>query len=96
MRYKNFMKKFLLIVVFGFAVWILPAVVLAQEFFGPNEFGYIQQMVSEPCFGQSGIGYLLCKVQTIINAIIPVLIALGVVYFVWGVVQYVIGDSEER
>ena len=46
------------------------------------------------CAG-SPIAYFLCKVQQIFNAVLPVLIALGVVYFVWGVVQYVIGDSEE-
>lgn len=42
-----------------------------------------------------GIGNLICRIQQILNSIIPVLIALGVVYFVWGVVQYVIGDGEE-
>lgn len=41
------------------------------------------------------IGDLLCKFSELLNAIVPVLLALGVVYFVWGVVQYVIGDDEE-
>lgn len=38
---------------------------------------------------------ILCKVAEILNAILPVLIALGVVYFVWGVVTYVISSDEE-
>lgn len=38
---------------------------------------------------------LLCKFAEILNAIIPVLVALGVVYFVWGVVQFVISSDEE-
>jgi len=38
---------------------------------------------------------ILCKISEILNAIIPVLIALGVVYFVWGVISYVIGSDEE-
>src|ERR1700749_633575 len=38
---------------------------------------------------------ILCKVAEILNAILPVLIALGVVYFVWGVVTYVISPDEE-
>ena len=38
---------------------------------------------------------LINKIKDILNAIIPVLGALGLVYFVWGVVQYVINDSEE-
>lgn len=32
---------------------------------------------------------------SLLNSIIPVLVALGVVYFVWGVVQYFIADAEE-
>lgn len=48
-----------------------------------------------PCNAFSGLGKLICQVQQILNSIIPVLVALGVVYFVWGVVQYVIADGEE-
>ncbi|OGI67858.1 hypothetical protein A2738_03185 [Candidatus Nomurabacteria bacterium RIFCSPHIGHO2_01_FULL_42_15] len=38
---------------------------------------------------------LLCRIGQILNAIVPVLIALGVVYFVWGVISYMIGGDEE-
>jgi hypothetical protein len=38
---------------------------------------------------------LLCRIGQIINAIVPVLIALGVLYFVWGVIQYVVSGDEE-
>ena len=38
---------------------------------------------------------LLCKLNELLGAVLPFLIALGVVYFVWGVVQYVIGGDEE-
>ncbi|MFA6520690.1 MAG: pilin [Candidatus Paceibacterota bacterium] len=47
------------------------------------------------CLHLQGIGYVICKLQQFLNAIIPVLVALGVVYFIWGVVQYVIGGGEE-
>ena len=43
----------------------------------------------------STVGGFICKIQEILNSIIPVLIALGVLYLVWGIVRYVIGDSEE-
>ncbi len=43
----------------------------------------------------SGIGKIICQIQLILNSVIPVLIALGVVYFVWGVVKYVMADGEE-
>ena len=50
---------------------------------------------TDPCLGVEGIGGFLCKINQTLNSIIPVLILLGVVYFVWGVVRYVIADGEE-
>jgi len=41
------------------------------------------------------IGDVICKIGEILNTIIPILLVLGVLYFVWGVVQYVIKDDEE-
>jgi len=38
---------------------------------------------------------LIVQIQGILKDIIPVIVALGVVYFVWGVVQYVIAGGEE-
>jgi hypothetical protein len=38
---------------------------------------------------------LILQFKDILNSIVPVLVALGIVYFVWGVVQYVIADGEE-
>jgi hypothetical protein len=35
------------------------------------------------------------KITTLFKAILPVLVSLGVIYFIWGMVQYFIGDSEE-
>lgn len=43
----------------------------------------------------NGIQGFILQIQDILNSILPVLIALAVVYFVWGVVLYVIGDAEE-
>lgn len=48
-----------------------------------------------PSCPASGIGKLICQAQQLLNSIIPVLVSLGVVYFVWGVVKYVIADGEE-
>lgn len=52
-------------------------------------------MIIDYCGGLSGLSYILCKISELLNSVLPVLVALGVVYFVWGVVRYVIGDSEE-
>src|SRR3989338_10005333 len=37
---------------------------------------------------------LLYTISKFFNSLLPVLVSLGVIYFVWGVVQYVINDSE--
>ena len=41
------------------------------------------------------IGDIITTVGGLINKVIPLLISVGVVYFVWGVVQFVIADGEE-
>lgn len=45
--------------------------------------------------GQGTVFTLLCTVGRILNAIVPILVALGVVYFIWGVITYVISSDEE-
>lgn len=47
------------------------------------------------CGTASGLGYLICRIHQLLNAIVPVLLALGVLYLVWGIVEYVIGGGEE-
>jgi hypothetical protein len=79
------MKK-KLIVLSGFVMGLAPVAVLAQVTGG----------TPTACTGGqiSTLQGILCKVSEILNAVIPVLIALGVVYFIWGVVQYVISSDE--
>jgi hypothetical protein len=38
---------------------------------------------------------ILLTVQKILNVVIPLLITLAVVYFIWGVIQYTISSDEE-
>ncbi|MEK7569646.1 MAG: pilin [Patescibacteria group bacterium] len=38
---------------------------------------------------------VICKLNEILGAILPFLVAVGVILFVWGVLQYVIGGDEE-
>lgn len=47
--------------------------------------------------GQSVINLetFICKIGDILSIIVPILIALGVIYFIWGVITYVISDDEE-
>src|ERR1035437_5701732 len=38
---------------------------------------------------------ILRTIGNFLNAVIPVLVVLGIVYFVWGVITYVISSDEE-
>ena len=53
------------------------------------------QMYSSCNSGTTGIQAFICKIGAILNTLIPIIIVLGVVYFIWGVVQYVISSDEE-
>ena len=37
---------------------------------------------------------LLCRIGTILNNVIPILITLAVIYFIWGVINYAIAKDE--
>jgi hypothetical protein len=82
------MKK-KLIVLSGSVLGSAPLVALAQVGTVGSTSGGCQ-------IGQGGtlLG-ILCRVGEILNAVVPVLIALGIVYFVWGVISYVVGGDEE-
>lgn len=60
---------------------------------------FAQQYQSTGCDGggviPGTIQSIICTVGNILDIIIPILIVLGVVYFVWGVVGYVISNDEE-
>ena len=46
--------------------------------------------------GTVTIGNIICKIGFFLNQILPVLLSLGVIYFVWGVVTYMISEDEEQ
>ncbi len=77
-------------------LFVLAAIALSV--FAPS-FAFAQS-VSSDCNAvvtQSGniIAGFLCRVALLLNTIVPILITLAVVYFIWGVVQYVLGSSED-
>ena len=71
----------------GFVLGLAPVIALAQTTGG------------RPTVCTSGaistIQGILCKIGEIFGAVIPILIALGVIYFIWGVISYVIASDEE-
>ena len=76
------MKK-KLIVFSTFSLSSLPLVALAQNSTGcaSVQLGTIQSII--------------CRVGNILDTLIPILVVLGVVYFIWGVITYVISGDEE-
>jgi len=46
-------------------------------------------------FAQSSIQSVVATISNIVNMVIPVLIALAIVFFIYGIVMYVIGTDEE-
>src|SRR3989344_2886377 len=80
------MKK-KLIVLSGFGLSLAPVVAFAQT------------AVAQTCgqFANRGtLETVICRAGSIMNTIIPFLIVLGVLYFVWGVISYVIAGDEEK
>src|ERR1035437_464034 len=42
-----------------------------------------------------GLCSIISSISNLFSTIVPVLIGLGVIYFIWGVIMYVIADGEE-
>lgn len=47
------------------------------------------------CNTLTGLQKIICQIQQLLNAMIPVMVALGVLYFFWGIIRYVIAGDEE-
>ncbi len=80
------MKK-KLIVLSGFVLGLAPVVALAAE---TGRFTACRSNVT-----YTTLESILCKIGDLLSTVVPILIALGVVYFVWGVITYVIASDEE-
>lgn len=73
-------------------------IVLAGSVLGWAPLIALAQPVERSCEDVQQFGTIqsiICKIGSILNIIIPILVVLGVVYFIWGVITYVISDDEE-
>lgn len=43
----------------------------------------------------TGLNGVLCKINELLGTVLPIMVSLGVIYFIWGMVQYFIADGEE-
>jgi hypothetical protein len=51
-------------------------------------------MLPSLAFAQANAWSILGVVQSIFNVLIPLLITLGVIYFIWGVIKYITAKDE--
>jgi|SRR3989338_6228967 len=79
-----------LIVLSGFVLGLAPVVAFAQT----SGVSPVQQTCAN-ALNQGTLESIICRIGSILNTIIPFLIVLGVVYFVFGVITYMIGSDEE-
>jgi uncharacterized membrane protein HdeD (DUF308 family) len=84
------MKKKLM-VLSGLVLGLAPVAVFAQVTTGGSTSSGCNYVSTS---GGNLFG-LMCRVGQFLNSVIPLLIALAVVFFVWGVVQFVISQDEE-
>ena len=80
------MKKKLAILLPSIGLFFVPFLALAQQSQGCDFI-----IASMPGTIQS----IICQIGNVLDTLIPVLIVLGIVYFVWGVVQYVMASEED-
>ena len=43
-----------------------------------------------------GISKLIATFSDLLSQLLPLLVSIGVIYFIWGVVRYVIADDEDN
>lgn len=93
-KFKNYMKKNLIVLsgIFLALVLVLAPVAAFAQVVVTNQNNAGSCGNGAPV---TSIETGICKVGQLLNSIVPVLIALGIVYFVYGVVTYVIASDEE-
>ena len=89
---KNKLIKFISI---SSSLFLLPIFVFAQSAATGGSQVLTQAKAVTACDSLSGLGKIICQMQGILNSIVPLLVALGLVYFIWGIVQFVIAGGEE-
>lgn len=76
---------------------LAPVVVLAQvgETTGGTVGGVSRCLPVVGQLANSDLVTFICRIGDVLSTVVPVLIVLGVLYFVWGVITYVIASDEE-
>ena len=90
------MKKKLILLSGSVMGLLMPIMASAQGTTTTGGFFSASTCAQQGAVGTGGtIGNIICTIGNILNYIIPVIVILGIVYFVWGVISYVIAGDEE-
>ncbi|MFA6523915.1 MAG: hypothetical protein WC264_01345 [Candidatus Paceibacterota bacterium] len=84
--------KYFAFVIVMFSFLYMPSISLAQQ--QPEQSssrGVLCSLVSSPKLGDL-LGYITCIIS---KSVIPLIFALAIASFIWGVVQYVINNDDE-
>jgi hypothetical protein len=102
MKFKKILP--LVLSIFILAILVLPNISFAQQLDCSGDGGCVPIEGSGPVGAgttkvcdpdANDLGGIVCKVGEFLKSLIPLIVALGMVYFIWGVVQYMIGGGEE-
>lgn len=78
------------------AIVLVPTLSFAQTIgINANTCKSLSQDITIGGVQTTGISAIICKIAAWINLIIPIVIGLAVLIFIWGVVQYVVAKEEE-
>lgn len=70
--------------------------VLASSVLAPFVlFAQTTSPIVSTCSSSGSFDFVLCKISLWLNTIVPILITLGVIYFIWGVISYAIAKDDE-
>jgi hypothetical protein len=86
-------KKLMVLVLWGFVLGLVPMMAFAQG--TPAQVSPVDRTCLAVSTGTPVIETIICRIGGILNTIIPFLIVLAIIYFIWGVIQYVIASDEE-
>lgn len=76
---KNLLKVFPFLAAF-LVLFLLPFLAFAQ---------------TSSCGATGDIKYIICTVSNTVDSLIPIAISLAILYFIWGIIRYVIAGGEE-
>ena len=78
---------------------IVPLLILAVAFVAPQVTQAIGEVIPDaPEINDEPVLNVTILIQNILNAVVPIVITLALIYFIWGLAEYILaaGDPEKK